>query len=230
MRALIIRHDHPSHAGFVGVRLAERGFESHDVTVVPDERFHSPDVRFAFPSPTDFDVIVVLGAPWSVYDTATIGTWVGDELDLLREAVAADVPVLGICFGAQALSAALGGTVEPAPKYELGWHRVETDDPNLIAAGPWYQWHFDRFTVPPGGREIARSTVGPQAYVVGRSMGVQFHPEVTPDIAAAWLAHGGADQAAELGLDGEDLRRSEAGARERAAALVDAFLTEVAKL
>ncbi|MGC0416281.1 type 1 glutamine amidotransferase [Embleya sp. AB8] len=224
MRALIIRHDHPSHAGYVGERLVERGYELHEVTVVPEERFYSPDVRVTFPDPADFDVVVPLGAPWSVYDTATIGSWIGDELALLRAAFRADIPILGICFGAQALSAALGGRVERAPMYEIGQHSIETDDPGLIPAGPWYQWHFDRFTVPPGGREIARSPIGPQAYVVGRSLGVQFHPEVTPDVAGAWLDHGGDVQAAELDLDLAELRLVPDGARERAAGLVDAFL------
>ncbi|WP_331766482.1 glutamine amidotransferase-related protein [Embleya sp. NBC_00896] len=230
MRALIIRHDHPSNAGFVGERLAERGFVPHEVTVVPEERFHSPDVRVDFPRPDDYDVVVSLGAPWSVYDTAAIGTWIDDELTLLREAFKADVPVLGICFGAQALAAALGGTVERAPSFEIGRHEVDSDDPALIAPGPWYQWHFDRFTVPPGAREIARSAAGPQAYVVGRSLGVQFHPEVTPEIMTAWLENGGDTQAEELGLDVAALRLPLPGARERAHALVDAFLADVAKL
>lgn len=230
MRALIIRHDHVSHAGYVGARLAERGFAPYEVAVVPEQRFHSPDVRVAFPRPTDFDVVVSLGAPWSVYDTEAIGTWIGDELALPAEAVRADVPVLGICFGAQALAAALGGTVEPAPRFELGWHAVSSHEPTLISAGPWYQWHFDRFTVPPGGRETAHSPAGPQAYVLGRSLGVQFHPEVTPETVAAWLDGGGDALARGLGLDVAELRRTEEGGRERADALVDAFLADVAKV
>lgn len=105
---------------------------------------------------------------------------------------------------------------------------IARTDPDLRR--PWYQWHFDRFTVPPGGRETARSPAGPQAYVLGRSLGVRFHPEVTPDTVAAWPDDGGDALARNLGLDVAELRRIEEGGRERADALVDAFLADVAKL
>ncbi|MFI6977639.1 hypothetical protein ACIBSV_03510 [Embleya sp. NPDC050154] len=101
---------------------------------------------------------------------------------------------------------------------------------NLISACPWYHWHFDRFTVPPDGREMARSPAGPQAYVLGRSLGVQFHPEVTPDTVGAWLDGGGDALARDLGLNVAELRRIEAGGRERADAPADAFPADVAKL
>lgn len=228
MRALIIRHDHPSNAGFVGERLVERGFELVELMVVSEEEFDRPGVTVDFPDPRDFDVIVPLGAPWSVYDEATIGTWVGDEVALLREAFAADVPVLGICFGAQAMAAALGGSVERAPRPEIGWTDVRSDDPGLVSEGPWFQWHFDRIVLPPDVKEIARTEVGPQAYVVGRSLCVQFHPEVTPEIVRAWLDNGGVPQAIKHGHDPDELALPKQGARERAYALVDTFLDRIA--
>lgn len=230
MRALIIRHDHPSTAGFVGERLARRGFELVEMLVVPEADYERPGVTAVFPDPCGFDVVVVLGAPWSVYDTATIGAWIDDELALLRKASAADVPVLGICFGGQAMAAALGGAVERAERPEIGWTDVRSDDPALISEGPWFQWHFDRIVVPPEAREIARSDVGPQAYVIGRSLGVQFHPEVTPEIVRAWLDHGGLPQALRHGHDPEELTRPRAGAREQAYRLVDTFLDRIARI
>jgi GMP synthase-like glutamine amidotransferase len=201
-----------------------------DMLVVAEEDFADPRVTADFPDPRDFDVIVPLGAPWSVDDRAAIGTWVDGEIALLREAVAADIPVLGICFGGQALAAALGGGVERASRPEFGWTRVRSDDPALVSEGPWFQWHFDRIVLPAGADETARTDVGPQAYRVGRSLGLQFHPEVTPGIVRAWLDNGGAAQAVAHGHDPRELARPRESARERSYALVDAFLDKVARL
>ncbi|MDI2132729.1 type 1 glutamine amidotransferase [Yinghuangia seranimata] len=232
MRALIIRHDHPSGSGFVGERLVERGFELTEVLVVPEERWNEPHQAVEFPDPRDFDVVVSLGAPWSV-DSAEVARWVQGEhgeLALLRTAVEADVPVLGVCFGGQALAVALGGTVERAPKPEVGWTHVSSDDTGLVGEGPWFQWHFDRFEPPPDAYEIARTGIASQAYVVGRSLGVQFHPEVTPEIVRSWLEWGGYAEARDLGVDPDDLLRVEPGAQVRSFALVDAFLDRIARI
>ena len=61
------------------------------------------------------------------------------------------------------------------------------NDPSLVPEGPWFQWHFDTFTPPAGATVLAESDAGPQAYLVGRSLGVQFHPEVTPAIMEDWV-------------------------------------------
>ncbi|MEK0097848.1 type 1 glutamine amidotransferase [Streptomyces sp. A475] len=233
MRALIIGHDHASLPGLIGERLAERGFELDTINVVPPERYHAPGVHFDFPSPHGYDLVVPLGSPWSVDDHAAIGSWVGGELALLREAHDLDVPVLGICFGAQALATALGGAVERAPYPEIGWMTVESDAPELVPAGPWFQTHYDRFVVPPGAEELARSAAGPQAFRTGRSLGVQFHPEITEATLRIWLDLGLSDQARGLGLDPDELmdrtRELREEARRRAHALVDAFLDRVAR-
>ncbi|MFF7705646.1 type 1 glutamine amidotransferase [Streptomyces lydicus] len=229
MQALIIEHDHLSTPGFVGERLLERGYKLTRLSVVPEERFIDPGVDCTFPEAEDFDVIVALGAPWSVDHTALIGPWIGPELALLGSADAAGVPVLGICFGGQALATALGGKVERSPRFELGWTRIHTDDPYLVPAGPWFQFHGDRWVLPPGAREIARNGVASQAFVHGRSMGVQFHPEITTETLTAWLSHGGAVKAKEIGVSPDELLHQTHGesvrARLRAHALVDAFLT-----
>ncbi|WEH12862.1 type 1 glutamine amidotransferase [Streptomyces sp. VNUA24] len=228
MRALVLRHDHASLSGPVGDRLAQHGFALDERTVVPVERQDDPAVEFSFPAPGDYDLVLALGAPWSVYDRSAVGPWIDGELDLLRRAHAADLPVLAICFGAQALATALGGSVERAPRPEIGWMTVRSDAPDLIPEGPWFQWHFDRFTVPPGALELARSPVGPQAFRIGRSLGVQFHPELTEETLSQWLDLGGARQAEEHGSDPDRLlgetraRREEA--RQRAYGLVDGFL------
>jgi GMP synthase-like glutamine amidotransferase len=191
------------------------------------------------PHPADLALILTTvtshlpGAPWSVYDRASVGSWIDGELALLRDAHALDVPVLAICFGAQALAAALGGTVHRAPRPEIGWMAVESHEPGLVPAGPWFQSHFDRFSIPPGAVELARSTVGSQAFRIGRSLGVQFHPELTEEILQLWIGLGLAREARKLGLDpDEQLARTRAlrqQSRQRAHDLVDAFLTQVVR-
>ncbi|MEU6351376.1 type 1 glutamine amidotransferase [Streptomyces sp. NPDC047072] len=232
MRALVVQHDHMTEPGLVGARLVERGYDLTVLTVVPEDRHRTPDVTFDFPDAADWDLVVSLGAPWSVYDESAVGSWMGGELALLRKAHHLGVPVLGVCFGAQALTTALGGSVEPAPRPEIGWVEVDTDDPSLVGPGPWFQWHYDHCLLPPDAVEVARNAVCAQAFRVGRSLGVQFHPEITTGMVGGWLAAGGAEQCVRQGIDpGELLDRSRAmepvaGANARR--LVDAFLDRVA--
>ena len=232
MRVLVIQHDHVSPPGAVGSRLVERGAELVLHQVVPAERHLSPGVATEFPDAAGFDAVVAMGAPWSVYDEAAIGSWVGPELDLLRRADRHGVPVLGLCFGGQLLAAAHGGAVLRAEAPELGWTAVETDDPALVPAGPWFEWHFDRWDLPPGAREVARNAVTSQAFVLRRNLAVQFHPELDAAMLRLWLDAGGAGVARALGHDPGDLLRrtrdEEPAARHRAALLVDAFLEQVA--
>jgi GMP synthase-like glutamine amidotransferase len=233
MRVLFVQQDHVSDPGPVGAAFADRGYEVDQLLVVPAERFSRPDVRVVFPDPARYDAIVPLGAPWSVYDDQAIGSWIQDELAFLRAADAAGVPVLGICFGGQALAAAHGGGVHRAPTAELGWVAVETDDPGLVEAGPWFQWHQDRWSPPPGAVEIARTDAAPQAFVLRRNLAVQFHPELTPQQLSGWLDNGGTAYLAAHGLDGlelheETVRRAEAAAG-RSRRLVHRFLDQVAE-
>ncbi len=231
VRGLAVEHDPTGHAALVGKALARRGVELEPFRVVGDVRNPVSDRRF--PDPGEFDLVVVLGAIWSVYDDATIGTWIHRELDFVREAHDAGAAVLGVCFGGQVLSAALGGTVSRAPEPEFGWLSIDTDEPDGLSTGPWFQWHYDRFTVPEGASEIARNANGSQAFRMGRSLGLQFHPEVDSEILADWIAFG-ADELRAHGIDTEDLAAETAGiesaAIDRTQRLVDWFLTDVAEL
>lgn len=160
------------------------------------------------PDPALLDGLVVFGSEQSAYDDAV--PWLADELAVVEAAVSAGTPVLGICFGGQLLSRVLGGSVGPAEVGEFGWTHVQTDDEALVPAGPWLEFHFDAFTIPPGGVEIARTALASQAFTYGPHLGVQFHPEITPEgfdtWAAAWNARGFDQELPALGLELDGLR------------------------
>jgi GMP synthase-like glutamine amidotransferase len=236
VRALFIQHDPAARPGLVGAALEARGFELETFRLgrsIDDGSFDG-----VFPRATDFDLLVPLGAIWSLYDRRSVGTWIDRELDLLRDADAAGVPVLGICFGGQALAAAHGAAVVPAGRTEIGMTTVGSKRPELVPDGPWMQWHSDRYELPEGSVELARNEVCSQAFLLRRNLGLQFHPEVDADIVATWIELGGAQAVADLeeasGADVDtvlgELREAGDRCERDVATLVDGFLTEVAGL
>lgn len=234
MKALVIQHDHVSPTGPVGRRLEHHGFEITEFLVVPEDYFSTPNITVEFPNFEDFDLIVPLGAPWGAWDNACIGNWLEPELELVKHAVSAGKPVLGICFGGQLIARAMGGTVGPAPQFEIGWTYIWSDRPKLVSNGPWFQFHYDRFTVPPGAVEIARNPAAPQAFTINKTLAVQFHPELEAPGLKGWLDWGGDKKVIEAGLDPvimqEQTVAEDAAAEKRTYALVDAFLKDVAGL
>ncbi|HEU5265831.1 MAG TPA: aminotransferase [Jatrophihabitans sp.] len=232
MKALVIAHDHLSSPGLLTTGLTDAGFELIIRLVVPAERFHTPDVASDLPDLAGFDLIVALGAPWSVYDVDQIGSWVLDELEYLRAADTAGIPVLGVCFGGQMLATVHGGSVAKSAWPEIGWYDVAGDGSGTVEDAPWCQWHSDAWTVPPGAQEIARNDNASQAFRLRRNLAVQFHPELNSSILAGWLANGGDSSARAHGIDPDELiartaaEEDEAG--ERATRLVRRFLDDVA--
>jgi GMP synthase-like glutamine amidotransferase len=220
MRVLVLKPQELSRTGHIGASLVDRGAEVVE---------HVLDSDGPPPELDGFDVVVVTVAPWSVYGDE-VRPWIAGLLERLREAVAREVPVLGICFGAQAFAEANGGWVARARDTEVGLHEVETDDLDLVPAGPWFMWHGDTFGPPDGATVVARTEAGPQAYTLGPHLLVQFHPEATAEIVSAWLAYDDADFRA-AGIDPEatlaELRANEEDARERADAMLDRFLDGV---
>jgi GMP synthase-like glutamine amidotransferase len=142
------------------------------------------------------------------------------------------VPILGLCFGGQMLARVLGSEVYRSDKEEIGWLPVGTRDPELVPDCPWFQWHFDTFTPPPGATIVAENEVGPQAFVAGRSLGLQFHPEVTTEIMDAWV-QAYRHELDEHGVDPdgllEETRKHAAVNRRNSWALLDAFLERVGR-
>ncbi len=232
MRALIVAHDHVSPPGDLGERLRERGYEVEEHVVVPVEHHARPGVPARFPAFADHDVVVLMGAPWSVYDEERVGSWVAPELDEIRSARESGTPVLGICFGGQLLAAAHGGAVVLAERPEVGWWDVESRRDEVVPSGPWFQWHLDRWDLPPGAEELASNAQASQAFTLGRHLAVQFHPELTGAMLRGWIDNGGGALLRARGIDVPRLvAETEAVAvrsRGRVRALVDGFLDHVA--
>jgi len=176
LRALVIQHEQPTPGGYVNQWLDGRG---------ADQDVYRIDAEARDPDPRDYDLVVSLGSEFAAFDDTI--PWIDRERRLLGAAADADVPMLGVCFGGQLLARVLGGETFRSPRSEIGWLPVRTNDPTLVPEGPWFQWHFDSFTVPPGATLVADSPAGPQAFTIGRSLGTQFHPEVTPEIMDAWV-------------------------------------------
>lgn len=128
--------------------------------------------------------------------------WLAEEAAFLREAVDRDVPLLGVCLGAQLIARAVGATVGPATSAEVGWHEVRLSDtgrcdpllgvlPDRVDA---FQWHYYGFELPAGGKLLADNEAAAQAYRLGeRTWGVQFHPEVTRHMLDRWFVEGAAE-------------------------------------
>src|SRR3989338_1596258 len=154
------------------------------------------------PVPTSLDGIpglVFMGGPMSVNDPLP---WIPGVMALIRQAVAADLPVLGHCLGGQLISKALGGVITKGPVKEIGWLPVQR------VAGPvaddWldglprefevYHWHGETFSIPPGATRILGSRdCANQAFVLGKTLGFQCHIEMTADMVREW-ARVGADE------------------------------------
>jgi GMP synthase-like glutamine amidotransferase len=220
MRVCVVEQQPDAPAGVLGTWGIARG---HELDVL-----RAPSVA-TWPDPGGFDAVVALGSDRSVH--ASRDAWIAAEVAFLRSAHDAGVPVLGLCFGAQALAAALGGTVQRAPKVEIGWIALEAtaagETVAALAPGPWFAWHEDAFRVPPGAQELARTAVGPQAFALGMSVGLQFHPEVDAAIVGRWV-DGGRRQLSTERIDERRLlaetERAAPSARPRALALFDAVL------
>ena len=230
VRAALIGNRDDTDPGLVGHALRRRGYSFVELA-----RENAPewDLR-----PGEVDLVVSLGSSWSTY-WPEFERETSIERDFLAAAHGSGVPVLGVCFGAQQLATALGGSVSRLHKPEIGWHtvvpgaEVGARDGAEVLPGHWFQWHYDGFEVPSGATTLAHSPVSAQAFRTGRTLAVQFHPEVTDSIVRHWSSGDGARELVEVGIDRDELleltRRMIGDVRPRADVLVEWFLHEVAQ-
>ena len=185
MDTLVLQHIACEPPGAYEDVLLARGARIHRVEL--DEGDPLPDWR-------DFDAIVAMGGPMSVNDDAEF-PWLGAEKALIAEAVRAGLPFFGACLGVQLLAASLGAEVVAGPAPEVGLLPVFLTD--AAAGDPVFgdlprelltlQWHGDTFSLPEGAVLLASSPAYPnQAFRWGRAYGVQFHLELSREMAAEW--------------------------------------------
>lgn len=185
MRVIAFRHVAFEGAGRIGEVLAARGV-ALDYADLYRPGALLPDLSHAAG-------LVSMGGPMSANDSLP---WLVEEQRLIAQAVARNLPVLGVCLGAQLVARALGSRVYRNPVKEIGWFDIgftaaALDDPlfaGLSSAETVFHWHGETFDLPPGGVLLASSEACPhQAYRVGAAVyGLQFHLEVTPGMIADW--------------------------------------------
>ena len=221
-RALIIQHEEPTPPGVLAEWLTDSGAEVDVFRIDIEERTVTP---------RDYDLIASLGSQYAAFDDSL--PWINREKELFLEATEADIPILGLCFGGQLLARILGGECFRGELSEVGWLSVRSHNQALVSEGPWFQWHFDTFTLPKEAKLIADSPAGPQVFVIGRSLGLQFHPEVTPEIMDAWVKAYPHELTA-VGVDPDELleetNRVAAASRQIALQLFERFVEDVAGL
>jgi GMP synthase (glutamine-hydrolysing) len=183
MPVLVLRHEPSAHLGNFDPVLDDRKrpFLYHDLGEPLDIEGHTG--------------IIVLGGGMSANDPLP---GLADELKLIEDAVRKEIPVLGICLGAQLIAKALGARVYRNPQFEIGWEPVYFTDAarsdavfsTLPSPATFFHWHDETFDLPAGAEWLAYSDkCRHQAFRVGRSVyGIQFHAEVSTAMAVNWCA------------------------------------------
>ena len=185
MRVLVLQHIACEPPGVFEDVLRERGATLLRVELDEGE---------PLPDPGAFDAIVAMGGPMSATDDDEL-PWLAGEKQLIAEAVHVDVPFFGVCLGVQLLAASLGARVYPGPEAEVGLLPVTLTEAALgdpVFAGLPHelvtlQWHGDTFDLPEDAVRLAGSPAYEnQAFRYRHAYGVQFHLEVSGEMAAEW--------------------------------------------
>ncbi len=178
-KVLVIRNDAKEGSGQLGSLLSSRGIELHEVI--------GWEANYATLGPDQFSGLVVLGGAQGAYETETY-PYLADEIKLIGDFIAAELPVIGLCLGAQLLATALGGEVRQNARKELGWGDISVNETgqqdDLMKHHPQvahaFHFHGDYFEVPPGCISLASSDLTRcQLFRYKNNVyGFQYHVEV----------------------------------------------------
>lgn len=184
----IVRTARSEGPGYFDTYLQQRAIPSTLVAI--DEAQAVPR------DPRRFSGLVLMGGSMSVNDSLP---WIPRALELVRDAVRKDIPVLGHCLGAQLMSKAFGGAVRLNTVKEIGWGEVRVCDNEVARA--WlgglpafesFHWHGETFSIPPGATRVLENPhCANQAFALGKHFAMQCHVEMTEDMIELWLRAGG---------------------------------------
>ncbi len=180
---VIFRHASTEGPGYFATFLDMQGIPWHLVKI--DENDPLPA------SIAEYSGVVLMGGPMSVNDDLP---WIAPLLKLIREAVAADIPLLGHCLGGQLISKALGAAVTANPVKEIGWGEVTVSNNDIarswfgdIESFNGFHWHGETFSLPEQAVHLLASPhCGNQAYAIGKHLAFQCHIEMTPELVQSW--------------------------------------------
>jgi GMP synthase (glutamine-hydrolysing) len=210
----IFQHGKDESAGEIGNWLGESG-----IPFIIVRLFETNEVPGDVPSN-----LIILGGQMSVNDTGEYPYFIREK-EIIRDMVARQRPVFGICLGAQMIASACGGRVFRSTQ-ECGWCRIHGSGAGSTFPFPRactvFQWHNETFNLPGQATLLLRGDrVKNQAFRWGSAIGVQFHPEVTMQIISRWSEDLPAHQREQMLRDSEN---EMAGNKERCRRLMEKFL------